>query len=152
MRTLKGISLSVFIRVMENHNTAERRKNHELRFNKSYEIFREIIDRYVISTAFVLNSWVILGDTMNQSLRKIQMSNFGVNRKRPETYKSNKIWFLTVIHNYNNTLKEFQNGLCFLENHFWHRKEVWIHLKSCFWISQSHNGQSNVLTHFLWIG
>ena len=33
---------------MENQNTAERRKNHELRFNKSYEIIRNIIDRLEI--------------------------------------------------------------------------------------------------------
>ena len=48
LRILIGVSLSVFIRVMENQNTAERRKNHELRFNKSYEIIRNIIDRLEI--------------------------------------------------------------------------------------------------------
>ena len=31
---------------MEKQNTKERRKNHELRFNKSYEIIRNIIDRF----------------------------------------------------------------------------------------------------------
>ena len=52
---LIGVSLSVFIRVMENQNTNERRKNHELRFNKSYEIIRNIINRFENTKSITLN-------------------------------------------------------------------------------------------------
>ena len=40
---------------MENQNTKERRKNHELRFNKSYEIIRNIIDRFENTKSNILN-------------------------------------------------------------------------------------------------
>ena len=52
---LIGVSLSVFIRVMENQNTKERRKNHELRFSKSYEIIRNIINRLENTKSNTLN-------------------------------------------------------------------------------------------------
>ena len=66
-----GVSLSVFIRVMENQNTKERRKNHELRFNKSYEIIRNIIDRFENTKSSTLNCQqkIFLDDIMNQSLK-----------------------------------------------------------------------------------
>ena len=40
---------------MENQNTKERRKNHELRLNKSYEIIRKIIDRFENTESNTLN-------------------------------------------------------------------------------------------------